>query len=128
MKRVNFSGLAAICKAAEGVGAVSPATTHHQFARAALYSGTSSNKNSNSYAKSRWFFGNYSEMAQKSSFAVAGAVFFSVAASSLAEEVHAKEPLPPNVRPDDVVLYQYEACPFCNKVKGNSSILMFFHF
>lgn len=124
MRRANFSGLAAVCRAVEGV-ATSPAASAnagatHQFAQVALYSSSAiGNNNSNSYTKSRWFFGNYSEMAQKSAFAAAGAVFFSVAASAAAEEVYAKEPLPPNVRPDDVVLYQYEACPFCNKVKGN---------
>ncbi|PSS31238.1 Glutathione S-transferase family protein [Actinidia chinensis var. chinensis] len=38
--------------------------------------------------------------------------------SSLAEDVHTKE-LPPSKKflPNDVVLYQYEACLFCNKVK-----------
>ncbi|KAL1225062.1 hypothetical protein V5N11_019195 [Cardamine amara subsp. amara] len=45
---------------------------------------------------------------------VAGVFFFSTAAaSSLAQEVHAKE-----FNPKEVVLYQYEACPFCNKVKA----------
>ncbi|GFS33190.1 glutathione S-transferase family protein [Actinidia rufa] len=46
-------------------------------------------------------------------------MFFSAAASSLAEDVHAKEQ-PPSKKflPNDVVLYQYEACPFCNKVKA----------
>ncbi|CAN1818965.1 Prostaglandin E synthase 2 [Linum perenne] len=43
----------------------------------------------------------------------AGVVFFSVAAS---QEAHAKELL--KSIPKDVVLYQYEACPFCNKVKA----------
>ncbi|KAK9269815.1 hypothetical protein L1049_025388 [Liquidambar formosana] len=45
--------------------------------------------------------------------------FFCVTASSLAQEVHAKEP-PQSTKflPKDVVLYQYEACPFCNKVKA----------
>lgn len=33
-------------------------------------------------------------------------------------EVYAKEPPPANLVPKDVILYQYEACPFCNKVKG----------
>ncbi|KAJ8772670.1 hypothetical protein K2173_027847 [Erythroxylum novogranatense] len=48
-----------------------------------------------------------------------GTMFFSVASSSLEQEAHAKE-LPPagNFLPKDVVLYQYEACPFCNKVKA----------
>ncbi|XP_077220522.1 uncharacterized protein LOC143854429 [Tasmannia lanceolata] len=49
------------------------------------------------------------------SLGIAGAFSFSFAASSLA---HAKEPLSPNFLPKDVVLYQYEACPFCNKVKA----------
>lgn len=51
---------------------------------------------------------------------VAGIVFFSAAAaSSLAQEVHAKE-MSQKFNPKEVVLYQYEACPFCNKVKGKS--------
>jgi len=50
---------------------------------------------------------------------VAGVVFFSAAAvSSLGQEVHAKE-MAQKFNPKEVVLYQYEACPFCNKVKGN---------
>lgn len=50
---------------------------------------------------------------------VAGIVFFSAAAaSSLGQEVHAKD-MGHKFNPKEVVLYQYEACPFCNKVKGN---------
>jgi microsomal prostaglandin-E synthase 2 len=52
-------------------------------------------------------------------------MFFSAAAAtSLAQEhahahVHAKEtPKSHKFSPKDMVLYQYEACPFCNKVKG----------
>lgn len=46
-------------------------------------------------------------------------MFFSIAASSLAQELHAKEPpRSGKFSPTDVVLYQYEACPFCNKVKA----------
>lgn len=48
---------------------------------------------------------------------VAGIVFFSAAASHAVQEVYAKEAIT-NVKFDEVVLYQYEACPFCNKVKG----------
>ncbi|GMH03286.1 hypothetical protein Nepgr_005125 [Nepenthes gracilis] len=60
---------------------------------------------------------------QSLSHSIAGTMFFSVAASSLAQDVHAKE-LPTSrlqshkFCPKDVVLYQYEACPFCNKVKA----------
>uniref|UniRef100_A0A2N9I146 Prostaglandin E synthase 2 n=1 Tax=Fagus sylvatica TaxID=28930 RepID=A0A2N9I146_FAGSY len=48
------------------------------------------------------------------SLGVAGALV-SVAA---VQEVHAKEPPPSELVPKEVVLYQYEACPFCNKVKA----------
>lgn len=40
--------------------------------------------------------------------------FSSAAATSVAQDVHARE----KFQPKDVVLYQYEACPFCNKLKG----------
>ncbi|KAL0914020.1 hypothetical protein M5K25_017517 [Dendrobium thyrsiflorum] len=46
---------------------------------------------------------------------LAGAVSFSMAISSVVE---AKEPVSLEFLPKDVVLYQYEACPFCNKVKA----------
>jgi hypothetical protein len=35
-----------------------------------------------------------------------------------AAEVQAKERLPADLLPHNVVLYQYQACPFCNKVRG----------
>ncbi|KAM7266789.1 hypothetical protein ACFE04_008955 [Oxalis oulophora] len=51
---------------------------------------------------------------------VSGAVLFSTAAAAasttLTQESHAKAP--PNFAPKEVTLYQYEACPFCNKVKA----------
>ncbi|KAK3228290.1 hypothetical protein Dsin_008152 [Dipteronia sinensis] len=51
--------------------------------------------------------------------AVAGALASIAAFASLSyQEVHAKEPLPADLVPKEVVLYQYEACPFCNKVKA----------
>lgn len=40
------------------------------------------------------------------------------AGALLSQEVLAKEPPPPEALPREVVLYQFEACPFCNKVKG----------
>ncbi|KAJ7957891.1 prostaglandin E synthase 2-like [Quillaja saponaria] len=50
---------------------------------------------------------------------VAAIMFSSVAATSLAQDIHAKElPRSERFKPTDVVLYQYEACPFCNKVKA----------
>ncbi|XP_042433031.1 prostaglandin E synthase 2-like [Zingiber officinale] len=44
-----------------------------------------------------------------------GALSFSITLVTAAE---AKEPPSPERIPKDVVLYQYEACPFCNKVKA----------
>lgn len=54
------------------------------------------------------------------SIGVAGGIIFaSGAAYYYGEQVYAKElPKSPEYMPKEVVLYQYEACPFCNKVKG----------
>lgn len=50
---------------------------------------------------------------------IAGAVAAVSGASLLVrEEAYAKERPAAELVPKDVVLYQYEACPFCNKVKG----------
>lgn len=51
---------------------------------------------------------------------VAGAVSYSSAsATALAHDVHAKgTSRAEGLLSKDVVLYQFEACPFCNKVKG----------
>ncbi|KAK6115736.1 hypothetical protein DH2020_008005 [Rehmannia glutinosa] len=121
MRRVN--GLAAICRAVGGV-AVAPsalgnhAHQHHRLFQAALFSTTSNN---NSSARSHWFSNNSisgDQTARAAARTVAGTMLFSVAATTLVEEVHAKEPVQSKFRPKDVVLYQYEACPFCNKVKA----------
>ncbi|KAL8110249.1 uncharacterized protein LOC141671763 [Apium graveolens] len=54
------------------------------------------------------------------SIAVAGGtVACAGVATFLGEQVYAKEmPMSPEKMPKEVVLYQYEACPFCNKVKA----------
>ncbi|XP_039138522.1 prostaglandin E synthase 2 [Dioscorea cayenensis subsp. rotundata] len=49
------------------------------------------------------------------SLGLAGALSFSLTLMTRAE---AKEPPAAELVPKDVVLYQYEACPFCNKVKA----------
>lgn len=51
---------------------------------------------------------------------IVGALSFSMTLVTVAE---AKEVPSPERIPKDVVLYQYEACPFCNKVRGNSFFL-----
>lgn len=59
------------------------------------------------------------------SLGVAGALSFTLAVATAAE---AKAPPSPDLMPKDVVLYQYEACPFCNKVKGNTCCLSYYFF
>lgn len=118
------SGLAVVCRAVVGASAApsaagSHAHQHQRIFQAALFS-TNINSN-NSSARSHWF--SYNRIAADPSarvgaHAVAGTMFFSVAATTFVEEVHAKDPVQAKFRPKDVVLYQYEACPFCNKVKG----------
>ncbi|THG20758.1 hypothetical protein TEA_003832 [Camellia sinensis var. sinensis] len=101
------------------------ATTTHLFQQSKLYgSGFSSVK------QPRWFSPHHSiakhSTPRSAEECVAGTMFFSVAASSssssLAEDVHDAKELPPQsmklFNPKDVVLYQYQACPFCNKVKA----------
>ncbi|KAL0325900.1 UNVERIFIED_CONTAM: Prostaglandin E synthase 2 [Sesamum radiatum] len=83
---------------------------HQRLLRAALFS-TTTNKGSS--ARSHWF-----SCTGIAAQAVAGTILFSVATTALVEEVHAKEPVQSKFRPNDVILYQYEACPFCNKVKA----------
>ncbi|OVA15615.1 Glutaredoxin [Macleaya cordata] len=78
------------------------------------------NSTTSSFARSPWstYAGRYR---QAISIGIAGAVSFSIAASSLispTSDLHAKEPPSPEFLPKEVVLYQYEACPFCNKVKA----------
>ncbi|XP_057975537.1 uncharacterized protein LOC131162932 [Malania oleifera] len=83
----------------------------HRLLQTALYGTTTTTS-----TDPRWFkFGLPSRCV---SHGVAGTMFFSVAATSVAQEVHASERPPPTFLPKDVVLYQYEACPFCNKVKA----------
>ncbi|XP_021756597.1 prostaglandin E synthase 2-like [Chenopodium quinoa] len=79
-----------------------------------------------SSASSHWFSGRFIRHFGSTSPAshslpsngIAGTMFFSVAAATtLTQEAHAKEPIQSQIF-KDVVLYQYEACPFCNKVKA----------
>ncbi|KAL3640999.1 hypothetical protein CASFOL_015967 [Castilleja foliolosa] len=111
MRRV--SGLAVIRRALGGVVAV-PSVAGNSIGRdrllqTAYFSTTTATTNSST--RSRLF--------SSKRISVAGTVAFSVyAASALVGEVQAKEPVQSKYRPNDVILYQYEACPFCNKVKA----------
>ncbi|KAK4348980.1 hypothetical protein RND71_031735 [Anisodus tanguticus] len=114
MKRV--SRIAALYPAVDGTAALS--APQHRISTAAQYS-TSSNKSS---TRSNWLvFNNLLNdlpVRRSAVHAVAGTMLFSVAATTLTEEVLAKEAVPIELRPKELVLYQYEACPFCNKVKA----------
>ncbi|KAK4779170.1 hypothetical protein SAY86_006698 [Trapa natans] len=93
---------------------------HRRFLQAALY-GSSSGSGCR-HGSRRWFSSLLDSLGGSSSRAaslgLAGAVCAAAAVTSFSQVVYAKEPPPPEVVPKDVVLYQYEACPFCNKVKA----------
>ncbi|XP_010273989.1 PREDICTED: prostaglandin E synthase 2-like isoform X2 [Nelumbo nucifera] len=103
----------------ESLAAASSTTAgvQNRLLQVALY-----NSSSSSAGPSRWFLQSIAACLGRSTRAVslglAGAISFSVAASAVIPEVYAKEPLSPEFLPKEVVLYQYEACPFCNKVKA----------
>ncbi|KAJ4831406.1 hypothetical protein Tsubulata_048557 [Turnera subulata] len=109
MRRV--SGLATISRAVPGAFATPAAAsaTHHRLVQAAVTSASSS------HLFSQMIGGDRSAVAAPPApYGFAGTVFFSAASSSLPQEAPPAEKL----LPKDVVLYQYEACPFCNKVKA----------
>lgn len=110
MRRVN--GLVTVIRTVAAASAAGTTARHRVF-QAAMMS-TCASTNSSQRIADRFGISSPSV-----AHGVAGTMFFSVAASSLEQEVHAKE-APPAEKflPKDVVLYQYEACPFCNKVKG----------
>ncbi|PIN12481.1 Glutathione S-transferase-related protein [Handroanthus impetiginosus] len=120
MRRVN--GIPAICRAAGAVGVVPSGPGNYSYQYHHLFQGALFSTNSNnSSARSHWFSYNRIADDQSSRAAarvVAGTMLFSAAATTFVEEVQAKEPVQSKFRPKDVVLYQYEACPFCNKVKA----------
>ncbi|KAJ7970267.1 prostaglandin E synthase 2-like [Quillaja saponaria] len=109
------SALSRTLTAAHGGGSKSPAV-QHRLIQVALYGSSTGN----SHAHQRWFSRllDSGSSGKVVSLGVAGALVTVAAATSFSQEVYAKEPPPPEVVPKDVVLYQYEACPFCNKVKA----------
>ncbi|KAJ8439810.1 hypothetical protein Cgig2_029070 [Carnegiea gigantea] len=97
--------------------AAAPLAQNHRLCQASPFSSCYSS--SSSSADSNWLLRRvYNHFRSDASISSAGTVFFSVAAaSSLIQDAHAKEPVQ-SYKFKDVVLYQYEACPFCNKVKA----------
>ncbi|CAN0871985.1 Prostaglandin E synthase 2 [Linum grandiflorum] len=107
MRRVHVLATLARGMAAGGSGSSTAVAMPKLLARSAMLS--TSSASAPEYRPSR-FADNFLLSATS---VAAGIVFFSVATS---QEAHAKE-LPKSI-PKDVVLYQYEGCPFCNKVKA----------
>ncbi|KAF7829557.1 prostaglandin E synthase 2-like [Senna tora] len=99
------------------VSGISSGATHQQLPQFTLY-GTCSNPSSHWLSQKAVDHLRFSSPSIAHS--VAGIVRYSSAsATSVAHDDHAKETLrAEGVLPKDVVLYQYEACPFCNKVKA----------
>ncbi|KAF8377802.1 hypothetical protein HHK36_031187 [Tetracentron sinense] len=102
--------------AVAGAGAGAATAVQHRLLQVTWFSSGSSS------GRPRWFSQSVAAYVGRSarpvSLAVAGAVSFSLTASLLVQDAYAKEPPSPELVPKDVVLYQYEACPFCNKVKA----------
>ncbi|KAI6683512.1 hypothetical protein NL676_029425 [Syzygium grande] len=129
MRRASSAALAsssflsrALASSAGGSSAAS-VHRHHRLLQAALYGSGSGGGGGGGGAYSRraggrWF-SRLLGSPRAASLGIAGALFATSAASAaLSGEVLAKEPPSPEVVPKEVVLYQYEACPFCNKVKA----------
>ncbi|XWS20926.1 hypothetical protein CRYUN_Cryun30bG0011300 [Craigia yunnanensis] len=90
--------------------------TEQRLAQAALMSTCSSSSNSHIFSQKLADRLGLSRLSL--AHGVAGTMLFSMAASSLTQDAHAKElPRSGKFLPNEVVLYQYEACSFCNKVK-----------
>ncbi|KDP23940.1 hypothetical protein JCGZ_27100 [Jatropha curcas] len=103
--------------AAHGGGTNTTAAVHSRLLQVALYC-TGSGATGSSYKTQHWFSKLCnSSSSRAASLGVAGALF-SVAAATSLSPVYAKERPPHELVPKEVVLYQYEACPFCNKVKA----------
>ncbi|KAM1133106.1 uncharacterized protein LOC126631656 [Malus sylvestris] len=113
MRRI--SGIALLTRAAVSMGGATTATsaTQHRLVQAAMLS-TCSNSNPLCFTQR---LGDRFGLSRPSTAApcAGGHVCFSTnAAASLAQEPHAHE----KFLSKDVELYQYEACPFCNKVRA----------
>ncbi|XP_010069797.2 prostaglandin E synthase 2 [Eucalyptus grandis] len=114
----SIRGAAALTRAAAAGGAAAAsASQHHRLLRAAvrdLRAGTSSPWLSEVLSGRRW------PSIPSASNGATGARLVSSAAAAAAATSPAREEGSQGARflPGDVVLYQYEACPFCNKVKA----------
>ncbi|KAE8676144.1 translocon at the outer membrane of chloroplasts 64-like [Hibiscus syriacus] len=95
-----------------GGGAVN---LHPRLLRVALFC---SSRTNNSNSRHRWFSLILDSFSKSSGQSVSLSLACVIASVATAASVYAKERPPVEIMPKEVVLYQYEACPFCNKVKA----------
>lgn len=110
---VNGNGVAVLSRAIGLGGGGATSATNQRFLQAALYGSTAySNANSSPHwLSSRALADRFGPIAPSS---VPNGVVGTRFINSLAKE----PPRAEKFSPKDVVLFQYEACPFCNKVKA----------
>ncbi|XP_031407250.1 prostaglandin E synthase 2-like isoform X2 [Punica granatum] len=119
MRKAPTLASALLSRSLASASPASAATVRSRLLQVALYGSSSAG---GPHASWRWFSPLLDSLRGDSSRAaylgLAGVVSAAAAATAVSQEVYAKEPPPPELVPKDVVLYQYEACPFCNKVKA----------
>lgn len=123
MRKSTTLASSVLCRSFAATHSAAAAAVPHRILQASLYSSGSAGS---SYSSRRWFSPLLDSLRANSaaSLGLAGGLCAAAVAASLSQEVHAKEPPAPEVIPKEVILYQYEACPFCNKVKGIISSLI----
>lgn len=109
MRRVN--GLAVLGRAVAGIGGATGGAQRRLLHSQIL--------TSCSHSSPLWFtqplLDRFGQSRSSRAQGFEATMHFSVSATSLAQDIQAAKE---KFQPKDVVLYQYEACPFCNKVKG----------
>ncbi|CAK9179255.1 unnamed protein product [Ilex paraguariensis] len=111
MRRASTLAASALSRALLSANEGCATTVQPRLLQAALYGTTTSSTR-------RWWSSSISGSAKAVSLGLAGALATVAGVATLSQEVYAKEPPSPEAVPKDVILYQYEACPFCNKVKA----------
>ncbi|KAH7523486.1 uncharacterized protein LOC107409466 [Ziziphus jujuba] len=109
MRRVN--GLAVLGRAVAGIGGATGGAQRRLLHSQIL--------TSCSHSSPLWFtqplLDRFGQSRSSRAQGFEATMHFSVSATSLAQDIQAAKE---KFQPKDVVLYQYEACPFCNKVKA----------
>ncbi|XP_057459993.1 uncharacterized protein LOC130750411 [Actinidia eriantha] len=117
MRRALILASVALHRALRPTNGGLPATAvQYRLLQVALYGNSTVAGDSSSSARQRWF--SSAALGGSAEVASLGAVVTVAVAAASFQEASAKERPPQELIPKEVVLYQYEACPFCNKVKA----------